>query len=412
MPMLRLTGATVPARRVRARTVGGPWDGPPMDLLALLLALLAGVGLGLLVAAARAASLRTALHTDRARAGPGAGGRRRPRAAPAGRRRARRPAARRQLQQVERQLRGLEGDRARQLGELSAQVGQVREGSERLGRETAALVTALRRPQARGQWGEMQLRRVVEHAGMLDRCDFDEQVTVRGEDGALRPDLVVRLPGRPLRRRRRQGDARRLPRGRRGRRRPGTRGAHPRARAPPAPARRPAGRQGVLALSCRRRRSSSCCSCRARRSSARRWRPTPRCSTTPTAGGCTSRRRRRWSPCCARSRTAGAPSRWPRTRRPCSRPAAPCTPGSRRWPATSTSSAARSPPRSAPTTRRSARWSARCCRAPGGWPTWGVGGARRAAAGGGRRGEADHRADPRGGPARLRARSPCCRRRR
>lgn len=165
-----------------------------MDLLALLLAVLVGVGLGLLVAAARASSLRAALHTTelalaQARAGDADLALRRQGVdalvAPLAT----------QLQQVERQLRGLEGDRARQLGELSAQVGQVREGSERLGRETAALVTALRRPQARGQWGEMQLRRVVEHAGMLDRCDFDEQVTVRGDDGALRPDLVVRLPG-------------------------------------------------------------------------------------------------------------------------------------------------------------------------------------------------------------------------
>ncbi len=165
-----------------------------MDLLALLLAVLVGVGLGLLVAAARASSLRAALHTTelalaQARAGDADLALRRQGVdalvAPLAT----------QLQQVERQLRGLEGDRARQLGELSAQLGQVREGSERLGRETAALVTALRRPQARGQWGEMQLRRVVEHAGMLDRCDFDEQVTVRGDDGALRPDLVVRLPG-------------------------------------------------------------------------------------------------------------------------------------------------------------------------------------------------------------------------
>lgn len=96
---------------------------------------------------------------------------------------------------VEGQLRALEVERARQLGELSAQVGQVRAGSERLGRETAALVDALRRPQARGRWGELQLRRVVEHAGMLDRCDFTEQLHVTGPDGSLRPDLVVHLPG-------------------------------------------------------------------------------------------------------------------------------------------------------------------------------------------------------------------------
>jgi DNA recombination protein RmuC len=103
---------------------------------------------------------------------------------------------REQLGRVEGQLRGLETERARAFGELSKQVDTVRQSSELLGRETASLVDALRRPQARGQGGEMQLRRVVEHAGMLDRCDFDEQVTVHDADGrALRPDLVVRLAG-------------------------------------------------------------------------------------------------------------------------------------------------------------------------------------------------------------------------
>jgi DNA recombination protein RmuC len=103
---------------------------------------------------------------------------------------------REQLGRVEGQLRGLETERARAFGELSRQVDTVRLSSELLGRETASLVNALRKPQARGQWGEMQLRRVVEHAGMVDRCDFDEQATVRDAEGrALRPDLVVRLAG-------------------------------------------------------------------------------------------------------------------------------------------------------------------------------------------------------------------------
>ncbi len=165
-----------------------------MDLLILLLAVLAGVGLGLLLASARTTALRTGLHTAelalaQARAGESDLALRRQGVdALVG-------PLREQLGRVEGQLRALEGERARQLGELSAQVSSVREGSERLGRETAALVTALRRPQARGQWGELQLRRVVEHAGMLARCDFDEQVSVRGSDGTLRPDLVVRLPG-------------------------------------------------------------------------------------------------------------------------------------------------------------------------------------------------------------------------
>ncbi len=103
---------------------------------------------------------------------------------------------REQLGRVEGQLRGVEVERARAFAELREQVSSVRATSERLGDETSALVSALRKPQARGQWGEMQLRRVVEHAGMLARCDFDEQASVRDAEGrALRPDLVVRLAG-------------------------------------------------------------------------------------------------------------------------------------------------------------------------------------------------------------------------
>ena len=97
-----------------------------------------------------------------------------------------------QLALVEAQLRGLELERGRAQAALVEQVSGVRRSSELLGRETASLVDALRRPQARGRWGEVQLRRCVEFAGMLDRCDFSEQVTLPGD---LRPDLVVRLAG-------------------------------------------------------------------------------------------------------------------------------------------------------------------------------------------------------------------------
>jgi DNA recombination protein RmuC len=101
-----------------------------------------------------------------------------------------------QLAKLDTQLRELGLDRARMSAELREQVTSVRATSEHLGRETAALVDALRRPQARGRWGEVQLRRVVEYAGMSERCDFDEQVSVTGADGrSLRPDLVVRLAG-------------------------------------------------------------------------------------------------------------------------------------------------------------------------------------------------------------------------
>src|SRR5436190_23574784 len=69
------------------------------------------------------------------------------------------------------------------------------ESNEKLRTETGALVTALRKPNARGQWGQMQLRNVVELAGMVKHCDFVEQVSLGGEEGSLRPDLVVRMPG-------------------------------------------------------------------------------------------------------------------------------------------------------------------------------------------------------------------------
>jgi len=100
-----------------------------------------------------------------------------------------------QLGRVQDQLQRLEVSRAAAEAELRAQVSTVALGSDRLSRETRALVDALRRPQARGRWGELHLRKVVEHAGMLDRCDFTEQGTLHTSDGVLRPDLVVHLPG-------------------------------------------------------------------------------------------------------------------------------------------------------------------------------------------------------------------------
>lgn len=99
------------------------------------------------------------------------------------------------LGKVESQLRVVEKERATAYSDLLAQVGTMRQTSESLRVETAQLVTALRAPQVRGRWGEMQLRRVVESAGMVEHCDFDEQVSVTTADGALRPDLVVHLAG-------------------------------------------------------------------------------------------------------------------------------------------------------------------------------------------------------------------------
>lgn len=100
------------------------------------------------------------------------------------------------LGRVEEQLRQTDAARNRSHAALTEQVTLARETSERLREQTQALVTALRRPEARGRWGELQLRRVVELAGMSSRCDFDEQVSVTAPDGSLlRPDLVVRLAG-------------------------------------------------------------------------------------------------------------------------------------------------------------------------------------------------------------------------
>ncbi|WP_110239481.1 DNA recombination protein RmuC [Nocardioides gilvus] len=97
------------------------------------------------------------------------------------------------LERLADQLRLLEHDRATWQGEFNAQVQGMRHTTESLRRETASLSTALRKPQVRGQWGEMHLRRVVELAGMVSHCDFSEQVRI--DDGVMRPDLVVNLAG-------------------------------------------------------------------------------------------------------------------------------------------------------------------------------------------------------------------------
>jgi len=101
------------------------------------------------------------------------------------------------LARVETQLRETDAARVRSHAALAQQVTDVRQSSDDLRTQTQALVTALRRPEARGRWGEMQLRRVVELSGMSARCDFDEQVSVSSASGSgtVRPDMVVRLAG-------------------------------------------------------------------------------------------------------------------------------------------------------------------------------------------------------------------------
>ncbi|HEY1520278.1 MAG TPA: DNA recombination protein RmuC, partial [Solirubrobacteraceae bacterium] len=100
-----------------------------------------------------------------------------------------------QLGRVDGQLMRLDQERRESRGRLEAQLRSLTETGERLRTETGALVTALRKPNARGQWGQMQLRNVVELAGMLRHCDFVEQSAVIGDETTMRPDLIVSLPG-------------------------------------------------------------------------------------------------------------------------------------------------------------------------------------------------------------------------
>ncbi len=100
-----------------------------------------------------------------------------------------------QLGRVDAQLRGLDQERRESRGRLEAQLRTLTEAGEKLRTETGALVTALRKPNARGQWGQMQLRNVVELAGMVRHCDFVEQSSLGGDEHTLRPDLIIKMPG-------------------------------------------------------------------------------------------------------------------------------------------------------------------------------------------------------------------------
>ena len=99
------------------------------------------------------------------------------------------------LDRVDEKIALLEKARDQAYGEIRQQFAQMSEVQMRLRDETTNLVKALRQPHVRGRWGEIQLRRVVEMSGMMLHCDFVEQESAEGEEGRLRPDLIVKLPG-------------------------------------------------------------------------------------------------------------------------------------------------------------------------------------------------------------------------
>lgn len=99
------------------------------------------------------------------------------------------------LQRYAEQVRLLEQSRQSAYGGLDQHLRSLAESQQRLQQETGNLVKALRAPTVRGQWGELTLKRVAELAGMVDHCDFAEQLSVTGDEGRFRPDMVVQLPG-------------------------------------------------------------------------------------------------------------------------------------------------------------------------------------------------------------------------
>ena len=167
------------------------------------------------------------------------------------------------LRQTTAQLAGIEKERHEVYGALRSELQSVHLAHAALQGETRQLVKALRRPEVRGQWGEITLRRLTELAGMVENCDFYRAGASAGEDGSARPDMIVRLPGPPRARRRREDAARRLSRSRRRR---GRRGAPRRAAAPRTHRTRrtcASWPRGATGSTSRRARSSSSSSSRA-----------------------------------------------------------------------------------------------------------------------------------------------------
>jgi DNA recombination protein RmuC len=99
------------------------------------------------------------------------------------------------LEKTDQQIRKMEKERQTAFGSLTQHLQFMAQAQEQLQGETRNLVKALRRPEVRGQWGEMTLKRLAELAGMVEHCDFDQQHSVDTEQGKQRPDMVVRMPG-------------------------------------------------------------------------------------------------------------------------------------------------------------------------------------------------------------------------
>jgi DNA recombination protein RmuC len=100
----------------------------------------------------------------------------------------------RALEKTESQIKAIEKERSQAFGEIEKHLGLMGQDQRALQQETRNLVQALRRPEVRGRWGEITLKRLVELAGMVEHCDFDEQVHMRTEEGVMRPDMVIRMP--------------------------------------------------------------------------------------------------------------------------------------------------------------------------------------------------------------------------